>query len=64
MRNRPFLRVLFNRTMIDFNVFVIYESAKSDFFEVCRFMEAGRVRIGRPPCKVSCCGIGGIVHSE
>jgi hypothetical protein len=49
MRNRPFLRVLFNRTMIDFNVFVIYESAKSDFFEVCRFMEAGRVRIGRSP---------------
>lgn len=50
--------------MIDFNVFVIYESGKGDFFEVCGFMEAGWVSIGRPPGKVSCCGIGGIVHSE
>jgi hypothetical protein len=54
-RNRQFLRALYNRTMIDFNVFEIYESSKSDFFEIRWLMEAGRVGIGRSPSQISWC---------
>jgi len=41
--------------MIDFNVFEIYESSKSDFFEIRWLMEAGRVGIGRSPSQISWC---------
>lgn len=64
MKNRPYLRVLLNRMMIDFNVFEIYESSQGDFLEVCRFVETGRSCVGRPPSQISCCYDGGVVDSE
>ena len=64
MRNRPYLRVLLNRMMIDFNVFEIYESSQGDFLEVCRFVEAWRSCVGRPPSQIFCWNDGRVIHSE